>query len=101
MTIPKNELPEGLSPEARARLLEGRGFETLEDEAENVYQHKQRGADGQHGWDVMLYWEPVTNIEMLLKYIEFAGYESVEEFKREEVFRANVDRPDMEWLRDL
>ena len=102
MTIPKNELPEGLSPGARKILREIRGdMETLEDEAENVYDSTLPGAHGQHGWDVYLGVELVMNAEMLMEYIEFAGYKSLDEFKREEVFRSNLDRPDMKWLRDV
>ncbi len=98
----KNELPEGLSPETQEQIREARPFETLEDDAENVYDSTLPGAHGQHGWDIMYPgWETVRDVETLRAYIEFAGYKSVEEFKREEVYRSNVDRPDMKWLRDL
>lgn len=94
------DLPEGLSPEARARLADDRNFDSLEDEAESIHDGTLRGSDGQHGWDIYIGWERVVNAEMLMEWLSRVG-QSLDEFKKEEAFRANVDNPDFEWLRDL
>jgi len=104
MTIRKNEVPEGLTPEAAEAIDEARPFESIEDHDESAYGWDDETGvifgDDQHGWDLYLGLEPVSDAEMLTQYLARVDL-SLDDFKQLSVYRANVDRPGFEWLRAL